>query len=137
MNTKMDTKNLLVNSLIGAAAIILLTNIPFVSFVNCLACVGFWGGAVLAVWLYKRAAGSITLGQAVLVGVLAGVFAGIIGFLLSFLGLSGAQGLLNTYGRWFAADENPDLSSALAGSWVPSSTWVGYSQMSCLGRLEA
>jgi len=114
----MNTKNLFFYSLIGAIAITLLANIPFVNLVNCLLCIGFWGGATLAVWLYKRASGPVTLGQAVAIGSLTGLFAGLIGFTLSFLGVSGAQGMLNTYGRLFAADSNPDLTSALSGNWV-------------------
>lgn len=114
----MNTKNLLIYSLIGAIAITLLANIPFINLVNCLLCIGFWGGATLAVWLYKRASGPVTLGQAVAIGSLTGLFAGLLGFTLSFLGVSGAQGMLNTYGRLFAADSNPDLTSALSGNWV-------------------
>lgn len=114
----MNTKHLLIDSLIGAVVITLLANIPFVNLVNCLVCVGFWGGATLAVWLYRRASGPVTLGQAIAIGSLTGLFAGLIGFAFSFLGVSGAQGLLNTYGRLFAADANPDLESALTGNWV-------------------
>jgi len=100
----MNTKNLLIASLVGGLAITILANVPILNFVNCLLCAGFWGGAILAVWLYKRQTGSITLGQATAVGTLAGVFAGLIGFLLSFTGLTGAQALLDSYAQFAPAD---------------------------------
>ena len=100
----MNTKNLLIASLVGGLAITLLANVPILNFVNCLLCAGFWGGAILAVWLYKRLTGSVTLGQATAVGTLAGVFAGLIGFLLSFTGLTGAQALLDSYAQFAPAD---------------------------------
>jgi hypothetical protein len=74
------------------------------NFINYLLCAGFWGGAILAVWLYKRLTGSVTLSQATAVGTLAGVLAGLIGFLLSFTGLTGAQALLDSYAQFAPAD---------------------------------
>ncbi|MCJ7796332.1 MAG: hypothetical protein MUQ56_06140, partial [Thermoleophilia bacterium] len=64
----MNTKNLLIASLVGGVAITLLANVPILNFINCLLCAGFWAGAILAVWLYKRQTGTVTLGQAVAVG---------------------------------------------------------------------
>jgi hypothetical protein len=121
----MSTKNLLISSIAGAVINIVLVNTPFVNFVNVLLCVGFWGSAIFAVWLYKRLNGSLTLGHAVAIGGLTGLFAGLLGLILSFVGLAGAQGLINTYGRIFAADADPDLESALTGSWVVIFNLVG------------
>jgi len=108
----MNTKNLLIASLVGGVAITLLANVPILNFINCLLCAGFWGGAILAVWLYKRLTGSLTLGQAVAVGTLAGVFAGVLGFLLSFAGLAGAQALMDSYAQFIPSEEaaEPPLS---------------------------
>ena len=94
----MNTKNLLVASLIGAVVSLVVVNVPFLNILAvCLLCVGFWGSALLAVWIYLRLTGSLTLGQAVAVGTLTGVWAGVLGFLLSFVGLAGAGALMHTF----------------------------------------
>jgi hypothetical protein len=113
----MNTKNLLLASLAGGVVITLLANIPILNLINCLLCAGFWLGAILAVWLYKRQSGSVTLGQAVGVGALAGLFAGVLGFLLSFTGLTGARALLESYAQLAPADAgiDPAMAAALAG----------------------
>lgn len=112
----MNTKNLLVASLVGGLVITILANVPILNFINCLLCAGFWGGAILAVWLYKRQAGSVTLGQAVAVGTLAGLFAGVIGFLLSFTGLTGAQALMDSYAQFVPSEgaASPPLEGVAA-----------------------
>ncbi|MCJ7513921.1 MAG: hypothetical protein MUO23_13280 [Anaerolineales bacterium] len=110
----MNTKNLLIASLVGGLTITLLANVPILNFINCLLCAGFWGGAILAVWLYKRLTGSVTLGQGVAVGTLAGVLAGTFGFLLSFAGLAGAQALVNSYSQFLPPEAA--MEPALSGS---------------------
>jgi hypothetical protein len=91
----MNTRNFWIACLIGAALTTLLSNLPFIGFVNCLLCAGFWGSAILAVWLYRRLSGTVTVRQGVRIGALTGLLAGILGFALSFAGLAGAQGLVN------------------------------------------
>ncbi len=91
----MNVKNFWIASLSGAAMSLLATNLPIVSFVNCLACVGFWGSAIFAVWLYRRLGGTLTVGEGIRIGALSGLLAGLIGVLLSFTGLTGMQGLLS------------------------------------------
>jgi hypothetical protein len=91
----MNTKNLWIASLSAAALSLLVSNLPFIGFVNCLLCAGFWGSAIFAVWLYRRLSGTVTVNQGVKIGALSGLIAGVIGFGLSFLGLAGAQGFLN------------------------------------------
>lgn len=93
----MNKRNLLVASLVGGLASTILSNVPVLNLVNCLLCAGFWAGPLLAVWLYKRQAGTLTLGQGVGVGVLAGVWAGVFGFILSLVGLAGAAALMKSY----------------------------------------
>ncbi len=112
----MNTKNLLIAGLVGGLVITVLANVPILNFINCLLCAGFWGGAILAVWLYKRQTGSVTLGQAVAVGTLAGLFAGVIGFLLSFTGLTGAQALMDSYAQFVPSEAaaSPPLEGAVA-----------------------
>jgi hypothetical protein len=85
----MNTKNLLIGGLLGGLISTALSNIPIISLVNCLLCVGFWGGAVFAVWYYKRQTGSVTLGQGIAIGAVAGLFAGVFGFILSLIGAAG------------------------------------------------
>lgn len=113
----MSTRNLLIASLLGGALSLLLVNTPVVNLVNCLLCVGFWGPAILAVWVYKRLTGSVTLGQAVAIGALSGVWAGVIGFLLSFAGLAGAEGVLNSLRPLLPPDSLPNLEEE-APAWA-------------------
>lgn len=108
----MNAKNLIIASLVGAAASLVLVNVPVLNLVNCLLCVGFWGSAVFAVWLYHRMTGSVTLGQAVTIGTLTGFWAGLFGFLLSFVGLAGAGALLNSYQSFLPADASIQMPAA-------------------------
>ena len=96
----MNTRNLLIASLVGGVVSTILSNVPVVNFVNCLLCAGFWGGPLLAVWLYKRQTGTVSLGQGVGVGILAGVWAGVFGFALSLVGLAGAAALMKSYAQY-------------------------------------
>lgn len=100
----MNTRNLWIACLSGAALTTLVSNLPIIGFVNCLLCAGFWGSAIFAVWLYRRLSGSPTVRQGAGIGALTGLLAGLLGFLLSFAGLSGAQGFMNTFGKLMGPD---------------------------------
>ena len=100
----MNTKNLWIASLSGAALSLLVSNLPFIGFVNCLLCGGFWGSAIFAVWLYRRLSGTLTVRQGVKIGALSGLLAGVLGFALSYAGLAGAQGFLNSAQQFLPAD---------------------------------
>jgi hypothetical protein len=104
----MNAKNLAVASLVGAVASLLAVNVPFVNLVNCLLCIGFWGSAVLAVWIYMRMTGPVTLKDAVIVGLATGLATGILGFALSFVGLAGGAALANSL-RAVAPDAGVDF----------------------------
>ncbi len=106
----MNTKNILITGLIGAIITLALTNIPFVSLVNCLVCAGFWVGPLFAVWLYKRMSGTISTKEGVWVGVTAGVIAGVIGLLLSFVGAAGAAGIINQINSISSPADQIDMS---------------------------
>jgi hypothetical protein len=121
----MNTKNLLIAGLIGGLVCTALSNIPVLNLVNCLLCVGFWGGAILAAWLYKRFTGSLTLGQGVLAGTVAGVCAGLLGFLLSFFGLAGASGLMATYSQFLPPDALTGAKANLVGPMAVLFNLVG------------
>jgi hypothetical protein len=100
----MNTKSLWIASLGGAAVSLLTANLPIIGLINCLLCAGFWGSAIFAVWLYKRMGNAVTIRQGVTIGALAGFIAGLLGFALSFVGLAGAQGFLNSAQQFLPAD---------------------------------
>lgn len=111
----MNTKHLLVASLAGGLISIVLVNTPFVNLVNLLICAGFWIGPIVAVWLYRRLDGVVTLRQAMLIGLLAGVWHGLCGLALSPLGFAGAGGLFSQLRPFMSAQDLPDVETALAG----------------------
>lgn len=111
----MNTKNLLIASLTGGLISLVLVNTPFVNLINLLICAGFWIGPIVAVWLYRRLGGTLTLSQAILTGILAGVWHALFGLLLSPLGLAGAGGLLNEVRPFMAAPDFSNLENALTG----------------------
>jgi len=111
----MNTKNLLIASLVGGLISALLVNTPFVNLINLLVCVGFWVGPMMAVWLYRRLGGTLTLGQALAIGLLAGAWHGLFGLLLSPLGLAGAGGILNQLRAILPAQDWPDVEPGLTG----------------------
>jgi len=100
----MNTKNLIIYSLIGGLVSTALSNIPIINFINCLLCAGFWAGPLLAVFLYKRQTGTVTLGQSVVIGLIAGVWAGLFGFILSLVGFAGGEALMRSYQQYLPAD---------------------------------
>ncbi len=91
----MNVKSLLISAAIGALVITAMANVPILNLLNCLLCVGFWAGAILAVYLYRRFEGSVSMGQAVAIGAVTGAMAGVLGFALSFVGLAGVQAMFN------------------------------------------
>ena len=106
----MNTKNLLLASLIGAVVTTFFANVPVLNLVNCLVCLPFWGGPLLAAWFYKRQTGTMSMGQGIGVGTLAGLFAGLLGGLLSLIGMAGAAGLesqLNQLNQYLPANSIP------------------------------
>ena len=78
----MNTKHLLITSLTGGLISTVLVNTPFLNWINLLICAGFWIGPIAAVWLYRRQEGTLTLSQAMLIGMLAGLWHGLFGVLL-------------------------------------------------------
>jgi hypothetical protein len=111
----MNTKHLFGATLTGGLISIVLVNTPFVNLINLLICAGFWVGPIIAVWLYRRLDGVVTLRQALLIGVLAGAWHGLFGLVLSPLGFAGAGGLLSGLRPFMSAQDLPDLETALTG----------------------
>jgi len=106
----MNTKNLWIASVSGAALSLLASNLPFIGFVNCLLCAGFWGSSIFAVWLYRRLGSTPTIRQAVNIGLLTGLLGGLLGFILSFVGLAGAQGFLRSAEQFLPADATQGMA---------------------------
>jgi len=115
----MNTKNLWIASLCGAALSLLVSNLPIIGFVNCFLCAGFWGSSIFAVWLYQRLGNPLTIRQGVTVGALTGLIAGLLGFALSFAGLAGAQGILNSAQQFLPADATQGMNDIPAwGAYI-------------------
>jgi hypothetical protein len=108
----MNTRLLVISTVVGGLVSTFLSNVPIINLVNCLLCAGFWAGPLLSVWLYRRQAGSLSLGQGVLIGTLAGVWAGLFGFALSLVGLAGAATLMRSYSQYLPSDAGIDVGSA-------------------------
>lgn len=89
----MNIKNLLLAAIVGGFVTELLTNVPLLNLLGCVFCISFWIGPLLAVYLYRRLEGQVTLNQGIGIGTLAGVIAGVIGFILSFFNLAGVGDL--------------------------------------------
>ena len=111
----MNTKYLLAASLAGGLISTVLANTPYINLINLLVCAGFWIGPIVAVWLYRRLGGTLTLGQAVVTGMLAGAWHGLFGLALSQVGLAGAGSLLNEVRPFVPAEDWPNLETALTG----------------------
>jgi hypothetical protein len=103
----MNTKNLWIAALIGAVVTTFFANFPVINFLNCLVCLPFWGGPLLAVWFYKRQSGTMTMNQAISVGLLAGFLAGVFGFLFSLIGMAGAVSLIRQLNQFMQLEEIP------------------------------
>ncbi len=110
----MNQKNLWIAVLSGAVVTTLVSNLPWVGLVNCLAFAGFWGSALLTVWLYRRLNGSVTFGQAVKIGALTGLCAGALGFGLSFFSLAGYQGLTHSISASLPAGSIEQVRTAIS-----------------------
>ena len=107
----MNTKNLWIAVLSGAVLTTLVSNLPFIDLVNFLCFTGFWGSAILAIWLYRRLTGSLTVGEGVRLGALTGLCAGVLGFALSFLGLAGFQGTANELAQVLPVEDMQEIEN--------------------------
>jgi hypothetical protein len=115
----MNIKSLWIAILSGAGLSLLVSNLPIIGFVNCLLCSGFWGSSIFAVWLYRRLGNTLSVNQGVRIGILSGLIAGVLGFALSFVGLAGAQGFLNTAQQWLPADATQGMNDIPAwGAYI-------------------
>jgi NADPH-dependent curcumin reductase CurA len=110
----MNIVALLIASLAGGLISALLSNIPFVNWVNCLCCAGLWMGGILAVWVYRQVAGSVTPVQGLVVGAAAGLVAGVCGFFVGLIGIAGMQAMIaNLQNQLPREVSNPQLISGI------------------------
>ena len=111
----MNTKNFLIAALVGGIVTEVLTNVPIINLLGCVVCISFWIGPLLAVWLYRRLQGEVTLGQGTGIGTLAGVVAGLIGFLLSFANLAGMSSFVNAVRPFLSAQDLQEAETIMSG----------------------
>ncbi|UCD98358.1 MAG: hypothetical protein JSV42_15595 [Chloroflexota bacterium] len=130
----MSIKNLIISSLIGGIVIAALANIPVINFINCLLCIGYWAGAILAVWLYKKLDGTLTVGQGVVVGAVSGIWSGLINFILGFIGAASVATILSFVDQFIPAD-TVDLQADFVGRLAILFNLVGVLLNIALGTL--
>jgi hypothetical protein len=81
--------NKMLPALYGGIILAVISNIPFLNFVNCLCCAGVLFGGFMAVFFYKNELGEgsspLASSDGIQLGALAGLFGAVIGFVLQFL----------------------------------------------------
>ena len=84
---QLNTRSLLIAAGIAGVAMGILSSVPILSLGNCLLCGWVWGGAIFAVWLYKRNENGVivTTGQGVVIGLVAALIGGVISWLLGIV----------------------------------------------------
>ena len=108
----MNVRSFLLSGFISGIITSLLSNLPLISFCNCLLCIWVWGGSILAVFLYTRFARNdprLTIGQGLLLGLYSGVVATIIG-----IGLAAIFAPLATDAIKAIIAGQPDVAEAVA-----------------------
>jgi hypothetical protein len=92
----MDQKSLTAAGIAGLA-IGLLSGLPLISALNCLLCAPIWGGGMLAVWLYKRNSGALSVdnSKGTVLGLIAGLIGGLIAGVLGLLTSGGTAAVIS------------------------------------------
>src|SRR5512146_2594178 len=103
----MNTKNLLIASAIGAVVTTALANIPVISLLNCVVCLPFWGGPLLATWYYKRQTGTMPMNHAVGVGTVSGVFASVLGVIWNLVMGPASAAMVNQLQQYLPSGSVP------------------------------
>jgi hypothetical protein len=125
----MKTRNFWIAALSGAVLSLLVTNLPYLGFINCALCAAFWGSPIFAVWLYRRLGGNLTIGEGLRLGAITGALAGVLGLLLSLLGVAGLQWLLKDTAALLPVNTQKDLAS------IPASFWFLINLVGVLGEV--
>ena len=90
----MNSRALLVSTLIGGFTMAVLSNIPMVNLANCLFCFWLWAGGILAVYLYRRFSKSpepLSLKEDLMIGLVSGIFGAVFATLLALMYQSASQ----------------------------------------------
>ena len=105
---QLNSRSLLIAAAIAGVGMAVLSAIPIISLVNCLLCGWVWGGAIFAVWLYKRYENGapVTPGQGVVIGLVAALIGAVINWLLAALMGGASAAALGP-----ALDQLPDAES--------------------------
>ncbi len=115
----MDNKNMFISALVGAAVMVVLSNVPILSLINCLLCAGIWLGGMAAVWFYRRQTGQfVTAGQGAVIGVVAGLIGAIISSIISAaFGADALQSVID-------ADPTGQMAGTLGGFVGGGTTFI-------------
>ena len=84
----MNIRALLITSTVAGIVMGLLSNLPIIYLVNCIACIWLWGSGIFAAWFYQRLSApitTITSGQGAIVGTLSGIIGAIVGTIASVI----------------------------------------------------
>ena len=78
----MSTRSMLIAAGISGVVMALVSNIPFISFVNCCCWAGIWGSGILAVLFYRMLESKspgLTVGQGAGLGLITGLVGAVLG----------------------------------------------------------
>jgi hypothetical protein len=114
----MNIKSLLIASGIAGVSIAILSSIPIVSLVNCLACTWVWAGGIFGAWLYSyfERTSSMNIGYGAVVGIMSGFIAAIVQSLIQFV-LGSGVGILGTL------QSQSDVTAGILGSILVPGTF--------------
>jgi uncharacterized membrane protein len=78
----MNTRSMLIAAGVAGVVMALVSDIPFISLVNCCCWAGIWGSGILAVLLYRMIESKnpgLTVGQGVALGLITGLIGAVLG----------------------------------------------------------
>lgn len=87
----------LMPSLWGGLFIVVISYVPGLGFINCRCCSGIIGGGLLAVHLYRKKGGHISLNTGIELGLLSGLVATLLGTILLLIVVPYLPEILNQF----------------------------------------
>ncbi len=116
----MNTRSVLLSTLIAGAAIALFGNLPLLNIVNCALCAWVWIGGALSVILYRRFEGGkavLSAGQGAGLGALSGFIGAVIGIFVFILTSSLSLPVMNALAQALQVEGDIPLpTSGLLGN---------------------
>lgn len=110
------TKDMLISALISGGAMVAISNIPFLNYINYVCCLGILAGG-FAGTLYYRTKQKITPKDGSLIGLFGGLAAGLLNAIISVFAL--------LIGKDALAQATATLAK-LGLAWVPMVTMIAY-----------